>query len=341
MSGKTPVIIPRIHEAEHTPVWQSELARAVRSTEELLQLLALDPESVKTGPRTDGFPLRVPRGFVRRMQAGNAQDPLLLQVLPVPAETATTAGYQLDPLQETTTMPVPGLLHKYRGRALLTVTGACAIHCRYCFRRHFPYTDANPTGEQWMNAVRYLGAHTDIHELILSGGDPLSLTDGRLAQLSGQLDTISHLHTLRIHTRTPVVLPERIDSGLLDWIARRSQRVVMVIHCNHPNEIDDSVITAMQQLAQAGVTLLNQSVLLKAVNDDTGTLVRLSERLFAAGVLPYYLHQLDRVQGAAHFEVDDLRARKLHAGMRERLPGYLVPRLVREEPGAPGKTLLI
>lgn len=341
MSGKTPAIIPRIHEAEHMPAWQSELANAVRSTDELLQLLAIEPGSVKIGPLADGFPLRVPRGFVRRMQSGNAQDPLLLQVLPVAMETVTAAGYQQDPLQETTAMPVPGLLHKYRGRALLTVTGACAVHCRYCFRRHFPYNDANPAGDQWVNAIRYLDAHTDIHELILSGGDPLSLTDRRLARLTGQLDKIGHLHTLRIHTRTPVVLPERVDSGLLDWIANRPQRVVMVIHCNHPNEIDDHVMIAMRQLGQAGVTLLNQSVLLKAVNDDTGTLVRLSERLFAAGVLPYYLHQLDRVQGAAHFEVDDLRARDLHAGMRDRLPGYLVPRLVREEPGAPGKTLLI
>ncbi len=341
MSGKTPVIIPRIDEAEHTPAWQSELANAVRSTEELLQLLGIEAGPAIIAPRVDGFPLRVPRGFVRRMQAGNAQDPLLLQVLPVLAETATAAGYQQDPLAETSAMPVPGLLHKYRGRALLTVTGACAVHCRYCFRRHFPYHDANPAGDQWVNAVRYLDAHTDIHELILSGGDPLSLTDRRLAQLSRQLDKIAHLHTLRIHTRTPVVLPERVDSGLLEWIANRPQRVVMVIHCNHPNEIDDHVMIAMRQLAQADVTLLNQSVLLKAVNDDTDTLVRLSERLFAAGVLPYYLHQLDRVQGAAHFEVDDLRARSLHADMRSRLPGYLVPRLVREEPGATGKTLLV
>jgi len=337
MSGKTPAIIPRTGKPEHTPAWQVELAQAVRSGDELLHLLDIQPDQLNIRPLTGDFPLRVPRGFVRRMSRGDPHDPLLLQVLPVHEETEAPGGYHADPLREADDMPVPGLLHKYHGRALLTVTGACAVHCRYCFRRHYSYTDANPAQGQWAQVVDYLAAHAEIHELILSGGDPLSLSDDRLHRLTGRLDGIEHLQTLRIHTRIPVVLPERIDTGLLDWLAGLTLRTVMVVHCNHPNEIDDSVARAMQRLAQAGVTLLNQSVLLQGVNDDAGTLARLSERLFAAGILPYYLHQLDRVQGAAHFEVDDARARDLLCALRCRLPGYLVPRLVREVPGERSK----
>lgn len=322
---------------EHTPAWRLELAQAVRSGDELLHLLDIEPGQLNIRPLTGDFPLRVPRGFVRRMNRGDPHDPLLLQILPVHAETATPVGFHTDPLREADAMPVPGLLHKYQGRALLTVTGACAVHCRYCFRRHFSYTDANPAHGQWSRVVDYLAAHPEIHELILSGGDPLSLTDDRLHRLTGQLGGIEHLHTLRIHTRMPVVLPARIDTGLLDWLTGLTLRTVMVVHCNHPNEIDDSVTRAMQRLTQAGVTLLNQSVLLRGVNDDAGTLVRLSERLFDAGILPYYLHQLDRVQGAAHFEVDDARARELLCALRDRLPGYLVPRLVREVAGGRSK----
>jgi EF-P beta-lysylation protein EpmB len=319
------------------PAWQLELARAVRSAEELLNLLGIEPEELNIRPLSADFPLRVPRGFVRRMKHGDPRDPLLLQVLPVREETGLLHGFSTDPLQEADVMPVPGLLHKYHGRALLTVTGACAVHCRYCFRRHFPYVDANPLHGQWAQVVDYLAAHTEINELILSGGDPLSLTDKRLHRLTRQLAGIEHLHTLRIHTRMPIVLPERIDTGLLDWFAGLRLKTVMVVHSNHPNEIDDSVTHAMQRLAQAGVTLLNQSVLLQGVNDAVETLARLSQRLFAAGILPYYLHQLDRVAGAGHFEVDDDRARALLAALRGRLPGYLVPQLVREVPGAPGK----
>ena len=200
-------------------------------------------------------------------------------------------------------MPAPGLLHKYRGRALLTVTGACAIHCRYCFRRHFPYSDANPANGNLQDSLDYLRQHTDIHEIILSGGDPLTLSDARLQSLTEQLAAVPQLHTLRIHTRLPVVLPERVDPGLLAWIGRQRLQVVIVVHSNHPNEIDLSVTTALQRLRSAGVTVLNQSVLLHGINDDAATLIRLSESLFAAGVLPYYLHLLDKVQGAAHFAV--------------------------------------
>lgn len=333
-------MIPRIPDPEHRPAWQLELARAVRSADELLRLLDIDPAACRVRPLVGDFPLRVPRGFVARMARGDINDPLLRQVLPVDDETRLVAGFASDPLEEHAAMPVPGLLHKYRGRALLTVTGACAVHCRYCFRRHFPYTDATPSGGRLAEAIDYLARRPGIHEIILSGGDPLSLTDQRLAALTGQLSELPQLRILRLHTRAPVVLPERIDDGLLAWIEAQRLRVVVVVHCNHPNEIDDSVTAAMRRLAQAGVTLLNQSVLLHGVNDSAATLVRLSEALFAAGILPYYLHRLDRVQGAAHFEVDTARACALHREVHAALPGYLVPRLVAEIPGAAGKTAL-
>ena len=337
---KTSVIIPRIGTPENRPFWQQLLSQGIRSIDELLALLEIDPTELGIQLLDGEFPLRVPRGFANRMNRGDSHDPLLLQVLPTAAESVETPGYDCDPLGELRAMPAPGLLHKYRGRALLTVTGACAIHCRYCFRRHFPYGDANPANGNMQNCLHYLRQHADIHEIILSGGDPLILTDDRLQSLTEQLAGIPHLQTLRIHTRLPVVLPERVDQGLLGWISRQRLQVVIVVHCNHPNEIDTSVTTALQRLHNAGVTLLNQSVLLHGINDDAATLTRLSESLFAAGVLPYYLHLLDKVQGAAHFAVDPETARDIHATMRAALPGYLVPLLVRDIPGQPGKTPL-
>jgi EF-P beta-lysylation protein EpmB len=274
------------------------------------------------------------------MEPGNIDDPLLQQVLPVAEENTDHPDYSRDPLEESHAMPVPGLLHKYHGRALLTLTGACAVHCRYCFRRHFPYSESNPLGTGREMAIGYLLKHPEIGELILSGGDPLSVPDGRLSALAKQLSGIGHLHTLRIHTRLPVVLPERVDQRLLDWLSDLPQRVVMVVHCNHPNELDATVETAMRPLQQAGVVLLNQSVLLRGINDNADTLARLSEKLLACGILPYYLHQLDRVQGAAHFAVGDNSARALMDTIHRRLPGYLVPRLVRELPDCPGKSPL-
>lgn len=340
VGGKMPVMIPRIQSPEHRPAWQSLLADAVKSTNELLALLEIDPAQLENQPQTNEFPLRVPRSFVRRMARGDIHDPLLRQVLPAAAEAHHTDGYLFDPLDEQHTMPCPGLLHKYKGRALLTVTGACAVHCRYCFRRHFPYNNANPSTDHWDRAVAYLAQHPDITELILSGGDPLALTDARLRSLTDALASNPHLRTLRFHTRLPVVLPERVDDGLLALLEAQTLNVVMVIHCNHPNEIDQNVAQAMNRLRQAGVILLNQSVLLHGVNDDAAILIRLSEALFSAGVLPYYLHQLDRVQGTAHFEVDDNTAGILMQAVHAALPGYLVPRLVRELPGEPGKVLL-
>jgi EF-P beta-lysylation protein EpmB len=323
---------------EYTPDWQQQLAGAVRSGAELLRLLAIDPGQLAIPDH--GFPLRVPHAFVARMRPGDRNDPLLRQVLPVDAESNPADGFSTDPLAELDAMPVPGLLHKYQGRALLTVTGACAVHCRYCFRRHFPYGAANPAGEHWPAAIAWLREHADIEELILSGGDPLSLTDQRLRSLTERLRQVPQLRILRIHTRMPVVLPARVDAGLLDWLEWLPWQVVIVVHCNHAQELDANVQGALRALAGAGVTLLNQSVLLRGVNDAVDTLVDLSHALFAAGVLPYYLHQLDRVQGAAHFAVSDARALQLLREVRAALPGYLVPRLVREHPGADSKTPL-
>jgi EF-P beta-lysylation protein EpmB len=321
------------------PPWQTALSQAVSSVQELLRLVRLDA-GPEISPDARGFPLRVPHSFVRRMETGNRNDPLLRQVLPVHEEWDETPGFQQDPLGEHGVMPAPGLLHKYYGRALLTLTGACAVHCRYCFRRHFPYGESNPTVSHWDDVLDYLARHAEISEIILSGGDPLALPDARLGELARQLAVIPHMRTLRIHSRLPIVLPERVDEQLLAWLGNHPQRTVLVVHCNHPNEIDEAVIGSMRELKQAGVTLLNQTVLLKDINDEATTLIRLSEALFEAGILPYYLHQLDRIQGSAHFEVNDATARELMDSLHAALPGYLVPRLVREIPGARGKQML-
>lgn len=323
------------------PPWQREMARAVRDPEELLALLDLPPEVV--GPRAGAdaarrqFPLRVPRGFVARMRRGDRHDPLLAQVLATAAEAEPVPGYGRDPLAEAGTAPVPGVLHKYRGRALLVATGACAVHCRYCFRRHFPYGDEGLDRAGWDAAVDYIAGDPEIREVILSGGDPLSLADHHLADLASRLEAVPHVVRLRLHTRLPVVLPERVDGALLAWLTGGRLRPVVVVHANHANEIDRSVAAAFGRLREAGVPLLNQSVLLAGVNADADALADLSEALFDAGALPYYLHLLDPVAGAAHFAVGEERARHLVRELADRLPGYLVPKLVREVPGAASK----
>lgn len=286
------------------------------------------------------FPLRVTEGFKNRIINGDLSDPLLRQILPLADEDVDHPGFSFDPLVEHEKQPVPGLLHKYHGRALLVVTGACAIHCRYCFRRHFPYSNSNPASQHWQTALDYLARDHSVTEIILSGGDPLTVSDERLASLVKSLADIPHIKRLRIHTRIPIVLPERIVDPLLDWLTGTRLKPVMVVHVNHANELDQSVKSALDKLRCAQIQLLNQSVLLKGVNDSVSALATLSEKLFEYGVLPYYLHMLDPVKGAAHFEVDESRARLLMQGLREILPGYLVPKLVREDAGSPGKTLL-
>lgn len=319
--------------------WQRELAGAVRSLGELLDLLDLDPVTV--GASTEAhhqFPLRVPRGFVDRMTPGDPQDPLLLQVLPRLEETKERTGWSDDPLDEASHSPVPGLLQKYSGRALVVLTGACAIHCRYCFRRHFPYTEHATGGAAWDRIVEALAADPTLDEVLLSGGDPLSVTDAVLARRVADLESIPHLRRLRIHTRQPIVLPSRVDDDLLAWLTATRLRPVVVLHCNHPREIDGAVRAALERFRTVGIPVFNQSVLLRGINDHATTLCDLSKTLFESGVMPYYLHSMDRVRGAGHFEVETSIAKRLVEDVQGRLPGYLVPRLVRETPGALSKT---
>lgn len=321
--------------------WQEALANAVTDPAELLQILELDSSLLPAANRAAQlFNLRVPRGFIRRMQKNNSQDPLLQQVLPLQAELIATLGYTSDPLQERSANPLPGLLHKYKGRVLLTLAGSCSINCRYCFRRSFPYTENNPGRTGWEKVIDYIAEDHSITEVIFSGGDPLIVPDQSLQYISNKLAQLSHIKTLRIHTRIPIVLPERLTSPFIDWLAAFPLRKVIVLHSNHPQEFNDEVYVGLKLLRQANVTLLNQAVLLKGINDDINTLVALSETLFSAGVLPYYLHLLDKTQGTAHFEVNLANAQRLIKQMRETLPGYLVPRLVREIAGEKSKTLI-
>ncbi|MBY6191167.1 EF-P beta-lysylation protein EpmB [Microbulbifer agarilyticus] len=319
--------------------WQEEMSDLVRDPQELLELLQLDAEQLpQLSTASATFELRVPRPFLSRIRPGDPEDPLLLQVLPTAAELQPSPGYNDDPLEEANANPVPGVVHKYKGRLLLIAAGQCAVNCRYCFRRAFPYADNHLNRQQWQQALDYIRAQQDLREVILSGGDPLVMSDRQLAWLAEQLQQIPQLDKLRIHTRLPIVAPSRVNEELLGWFTHSRLKPVLVLHCNHANEIDDDVAAALSRLRAAGVTLLNQAVLLKNVNDSADTLAELSEKLFANGVLPYYLHQLDHVQGAAHFEVTDTHAKALVESVRQRLPGYLVPRLVREIPAEKSKT---
>lgn len=317
--------------------WRQLWRDSITDSRELLRVLELSHLADRLPIEDAGFALRVPRGFVARMRPGDARDPLLLQVLPQLAELERVPGFVTDAVGDLAAREAQGVLHKYQGRALLIASGSCAINCRYCFRRHFPYGDEMAAAGQWREALEHVQRDTSINELILSGGDPLALATGKLEELSQGLAELSHITRLRIHTRLPVVLPERIDTPFVEWLRSLSLQKVVVLHANHANEFDDGVDAACVRLRDAGATLLNQSVLLRGINDHPSTLTALSERMFAAGVLPYYLHQLDRVQGAAHFEVTDALAQSLVEDMRSRLPGYLVPKLVREVGGDPSK----
>ncbi len=322
------------------PVWQRELAEAICDPHELVDALGLDPGiAVAALAASRSFRLRVPRSYVQRMRRGDPDDPLLRQVLPVAEEQAEHPGFVADPLEERRAVAAPGLLRKYRGRALLIATSACAVHCRYCFRREFPYAE-QAEAPRWRQAVAHIERDPRIEEVILSGGDPLSLSDARLSALARALAAIPHVRRLRLHTRLPIVLPSRVDRALTGWLVRVPKPIIIVLHANHANEIDEAVRTGCSTLRAAGATLLNQSVLLRGVNDDAATLAALSVRLFDAGVLPYYLHLLDRVRGTAHFDVPAARARRIAGALAATLPGYLVPRLVRERAGAPAKVPL-
>src|SRR5215469_166963 len=333
------MITASVHPRHLEPrTWQQELAEAITSPEELAAALGLSPADLAGADEAGRhFRLRVPRSFVARMRRGDPGDPLLRQVLPAAAELADQAEYVADPVGESAALRTPALLQKYRGRALLITTQACAVHCRYCFRREFPYAQQSGDAPRWSEALAAIASDPSLEEIILSGGDPLSLSNARLENLTRALAAIPHVRRIRVHTRQPVVLPSRVDEGLLRWLRTSTRPIVFVLHVNHPNELDTELAAACAKLRATGVTLLNQSVLLAGVNDDVQVLAELSLRLFAAGVLPYYLHALDRVRGSAHFAVPDERAQALAGQLAAGLPGYLVPRLVREVPGAPAK----
>jgi len=318
--------------------WQQQLSQAITDPLELLDYLQLSTDHFPQNQLAcDDFKLKLPHSYAQKMQPGNAQDPLLLQVMSQHKELLDVKGYNADPVGDLNASAIPGLLHKYHGRVLLITTGACAVHCRYCFRRHFPYGEQHVVTQ---DAIDYITQHVEISEVILSGGDPLLISDKKLADILQQLSSISHVKRLRIHSRLPVVLPARITTNLLNIFQSSALQICMVIHANHHHEIDDAELTALAQLSKANVRLLNQSVLLAGINDRADILCQLSERLFEAGVLPYYLHQLDPVSGAAHFEVSDKQALHLIEQMRQQLPGYLVPRLVREIADETSKTPL-
>lgn len=332
-------MIPVPAPARQPARWQRLWREALREPADLLESLGLPALAARVSTSAQGaFPLRVPAGYAARMRHGDANDPLLRQVLPLDDEERVVPGFSLDAVGDGAAKGGTGVIHKYDGRALLIATGSCAIHCRYCFRRHFPYAEETAAAGNWASALDYLRGDPSVREVILSGGDPLSLSTPKLAELTEALRALPQITRLRLHTRLPIVLPERVDAEYLDWITALPWPVIVVVHANHANEIDDSVRAACAALRQRGVHLLNQTVLLRGVNDSVDALIELSEALFAAGVLPYYLHLLDRVQGTAHFEVPEAEARALRDAIHARLPGYLVPKLVREVAGEPGKS---
>ena len=321
--------------------WNRSLADAIRDPDVLIDELGL-PEELREAARQAAslFPLLVPRSYVDRMEKGNPRDPLLLQVLPLVEETSQVPGFVTDAVGDEQAKLAPGLLQKYEGRALLISTGACAVHCRYCFRRHYPYGEEPRRLDEWAPALEALKANSSIHEAILSGGDPWMLTDARLAQLLGKLAEIPSITRIRMHTRLPIVLPERVTDELLELCASQRAQIIVVVHANHPHEIAGDCSEALRRLVRAGLPVLNQAVLLRGINDRAEVLAELCERLINIGAIPYYLHQLDRVAGTAHFEVAEEIGLRLIEELRSRLPGYAVPRYVREIEGEPSKTPL-
>lgn len=322
--------------------WQKSLSELITDSRELAALLELD-ESARPASllAQSQFPLKVPRPFVQKMAKGDWDDPLLRQVWPAIQEEITDELYVADPLAEAASNPVSGLLHKYHGRVLLTAAPHCAVHCRYCFRRHFDYQENAPSREAWQRCFDYIAADTSIEEVILSGGDPLALADKQLNWLLDKLDSIAHVNTIRIHSRLPIVIPQRISAELLDVLSRRRVKLILVIHCNHAAELCQDSIASLNALSSIGVILMNQSVILADVNDNLDDLTRLSRKLFSAAVLPYYLHLPDEVAGTKHFDVKTAKAQELIMGMQSQLPGYLVPKLVKEEAGEAAKTRIL
>lgn len=331
-----------------TPHWQQTLAEGFNDLQQLCQYLELNPATLNllclsgcTTPEHTAFPLRVPRSYAANMEKGNPHDPLLRQILPISAELVDYPGFSNDPVGDLAAHTANGIIHKYHGRALIITTGSCAINCRYCFRRNFPYADVQLTKSRFDATLAYIHQHTELTEIILSGGDPLLLNDARLGDLVRELNTVSHLKRLRIHSRIPIVLPERVTPELLTTFKNSRLQIVLVVHANHAHELSTAVAIACRQLSAINVTLLNQSVLLKGVNDSVTILGALSEKLFTLGILPYYLHLLDKAKGTGHFEVSAATALDLYQQLQVLLPGYLVPKLVSEQAGAAYKIPLL
>lgn len=318
--------------------WQQQLADAFNNIEDLCRYLDLSPDDLPISiAAAESFPLRVPLSFAASIEKGNPHDPLLRQILPVNEELFTYPGFSNDPVGDLASAAQSGVLHKYHGRVLLINTGSCAINCRYCFRRNFPYAELQLSKQKEDAAIQYIQADTSISEVILSGGDPLLLSDARLTRLIQQLNSIGHLQRIRIHTRLPIVLPARITDELINALKPSRKQIVIVTHCNHANEISDRVVAACNLLKNSGIALFNQAVLLKGVNDNAEALCELSEQLFSHGIIPYYLHLLDKAIGTGHFEVSEAKAMELILQVQAALPGYLVPKLVKEQAGAASK----
>lgn len=324
-------MIPDLKLKVERQTWQTILSHAFHRVDDLLEYLEINPDVLAT-ENDSKFPIRVPKPFADKMAKGSPQDPLLKQVLPLKEESKLASGFEQDPLKETHANPQPGLLQKFQGRVLLITTQSCSVHCRYCFRRHFPYEANRISRTQWLECFARIAQDASIQEVILSGGDPLNLSDAHLAWFLEQIDAIPHVNTIRLHTRTPIMIPQRITTDLLTILSRLRSQCVFVFHINHPNELCDALRLKLAQLHPVA-TLLNQSVLLKGINDHASTLIQLSHTLFQAGVLPYYLHQLDKVQGSHHFQVPSEDLRALIQPLYEQLPGYLVPKFVQEQPG--------
>ena len=322
--------------------WQSQLSDLITDPLELLETLQLSPDQLLSGAilASEQFKLRVPRAFVGKMNIGDPLDPLLLQVLPHHLELEDHAGFVTDPLSEEQANQQPGVLHKYKSRFLLTLTGACAVHCRYCFRRHFPYQENLPKNEDWLNIKSYIESQPDINEVIFSGGDPLTLSNRKLKLWIDRLESLAQIKFLRIHSRVPIVIPNRVDEELVSLLKNSRLRIILVVHSNHAAELDDFTCTKLSLLVQQQITVLNQAVLLNGVNNSAQVLVDLSYRLFDAGVMPYYLHVLDKVKGAHHFDLSPEQINLIYKDVLESLPGYLVPKLVREIAGEKNKTPL-
>lgn len=319
--------------------WQNDIRDGFKHAADLLHYLQLDPTQCDADAE-QRFATRVPLSFARRMRKGDANDPLLKQVLASTAETLLTPNFSSDPVGDLPALKHKGLLHKYHGRVLIITTGACAVNCRYCFRRNFPYSENALSSADINHIIDALTADTSISEVILSGGDPLLLSDSKLAQWVQAIAGISHIRRLRIHTRLPIVIPQRVNTTLCTLLSNTRLRCTVVLHSNHANELNDEVADACAGLRQHGITLLNQAVLLKGINDSGQSMAALCESLFNCGVLPYYIHVLDKAAGTAHFEVSASKALAIHAYLQQQLPGYLVPKLVREEAGKAAKTWL-